>query len=215
MENRSRDQHTQHTKVMIVCVVSIAILGLLAGIRPGPCKSDEIPVVVKDQVNIPANPLADGTAYYVTLYPPELGSSPWMIGEDSICDLLFRAPGDKRKWLKLNIKKKEHFKGFYIGITDYRGGLSNDVIEAVNFKQTDQINLKTQSFKADINFIEAETSSDPDPEQPYEKAFKKVILRIIIAEQFLGLRTDRSCPLDEPGRSPFEIFLMGFGHVLG
>jgi hypothetical protein len=182
MENRSQDQHT---KVRVVCVVSIALLGLLAfvGIRPVPCKSAEIPVAVKDQVNIPANPLADGTAYSVTLYPPELGSSPWMIGEDSICDLLFRAPGDKRKWLKLNIKKKEHFKGFYIGISDYLGGLSNDVIEAVDFKQTDQINLKTRSFKADINFVEAKTNSDPDPEQPYEKVFEKVILRIIITEQ--------------------------------
>jgi len=180
MQNRSQDRHTN---VMIVCVVSIAILGLLAGIRPVPCKSDEIPVTVKDQVSIPANPLADGTAYYVTLYPPELGSSPWVIGEDSICDLLFRAPRDKRKWLKLNIKKKEHFKGFYIGITDYRGGLSNDVIEAVNFKQTDQINLKTRSFKADINLVEAKTSGDPDPEKSYGKVFERVVLKIIIAEQ--------------------------------
>ncbi len=152
-------------------------------LRPVPSKSDDVSVSGKDQVNIPADPLADGTAYYVTLYPPELGSSAWMIGEDSICDLLFRAPGDKRKWLKLNIKKKEHFKGFYIAITDYRGGLSNEVIEARNVKQTDQINLKTRSFKADISFIEAKTSSDPDPEQPYEKAFEKVILRIVIAEQ--------------------------------
>ncbi len=156
MLNRSQDQHTN---IMIVCVVSIAILGLLVGIRPVPCKSDEIPVAVKDQVNIPANPLADGTAYYVTLYPPELGSSVWVIGEDSICDLLFRAPGDERKWLKLNIQKEEHFKGFYIGITDYQGGLSNEVIEAVDFEQADQINLRTQSFKADINLVEVETSS--------------------------------------------------------
>jgi hypothetical protein len=66
MQNRSQDQHTN---IMIVWAVSIAILGLLAGLRPVPCKSDEIPVVVKDQVNIPANPLADGKAYYVTLYP--------------------------------------------------------------------------------------------------------------------------------------------------
>ncbi len=106
-----------------------------------------------------------------------------MIGEDSICDLLFRAPVDKRKWLKLNIKKKEHFKGFYIGITDYRGGLSNDIVEAVNFKQTGQINLRTRSFKADINLVEAKTSNDPDPEQPYGKVFEKVVLKIIIAEQ--------------------------------
>src|SRR5271157_1208386 len=34
------------------------------------------------------------------------------------------------------------------------------------------------------------------------------------AEQFLSLRADGPCPLDETGRSPFEIFLMGFGHVL-
>jgi hypothetical protein len=106
-----------------------------------------------------------------------------VIGEDSICDLLFRAPGDKRKWLRLNIKKKEHFKGFYIGITDYRGGLSNDVIEAVNYKQTDQINLKTGSFKAAIDLVEAKTSNDPDPEQSYGKVFEKVVLKIIIAEQ--------------------------------
>ncbi len=109
-----------------------------------------------------------------------------MIGEDSICDLLFRTPGDKHKWLQLNIKEKEHFKGLYIGITDYLGGLSGNVIEAVNFKQTDQINLKTRSFKADINFIEGKTISDPDPEQPYKKAFEKVVFRIIIAEQQEG-----------------------------
>ena len=61
--------------------------------------------------------------------------------------------------------------------------MSNDVIEAVTFKQTDQINLKTRSFKADINLVEAKTSSDPDPEQSYGKVFEKIVLKIIIVEQ--------------------------------
>ncbi len=152
-------------------------------LSPIPSKSDDVFVPAKDQINIPADPVANGTAYYVTLYPSEVGSSAWMIGEDSICDLLFRASGNKSKWLKLNIKKKEHFKGLYIAIADYRGGLSSEVIEARTFRPTDQIKLRTRSFKAEISITEANTRSDPDPEQPAEKAFEKVVLRIVIGEQ--------------------------------
>jgi hypothetical protein len=34
-------------------------------------------------------------------------------------------------------------------------------------------------------------------------------------DQFLSVRADLPCPADEPRRSPFKIFLMRFGHVLG
>jgi hypothetical protein len=34
-------------------------------------------------------------------------------------------------------------------------------------------------------------------------------------DQFLSMRADLSCPADEPRGGPFEIFLMGFGHVFG
>jgi hypothetical protein len=34
-------------------------------------------------------------------------------------------------------------------------------------------------------------------------------------DQFLSGRADLRCPSDEPRRSPFEIFLMGLGHMLG
>ncbi len=148
-----------------------------------PSQAVNEPVAVRDQFNIPIDPLADGKAYEVTLYRPEVGTLPWAVGEDSICDLLFKAPGDKAKWLKLNIKKREHFKGFYVGIDDYSGGLSSDVIAAENFKATDQIRLRTRSFKADINVIEARIGSDPDSENPDEKVFEKVLLRITVAEQ--------------------------------
>lgn len=189
MQNRSEGHHNN---IMVVCAIITALLALLAfiGIRqytdllgPARSKSPEVRAAGKDQIDIPTDPIADGTAYYVTLYPAEVGSSAWELVESPVSGLLFRAPKDKRKWLKLNIQKKQHFRAFYIGITDYRDKSDNDVPEAVNVKEGDQINLKTQSFKADITFVEAKTSSDPDREQPYEKVFEKVILKIIIAEQ--------------------------------
>jgi hypothetical protein len=184
---------------MVVCAIITALLALLAfiGIRqytdllgPARSKSPEVRAAGKDQraagkdqIDISTDPIADGTANYVTLYPAEVGSSAWEIGENAVSGLLFRAPKDKRKWLKLIIQKKQHFKAFYIGIFDYRDKTDNNVPDAVNVKEGDQIHLKTQSFKADITFVEAKTSSDPDREQPYEKVFEKVILKIIIAEQ--------------------------------
>ncbi len=53
---------------------------------PVPTQSGDEPVPGRDQNNIPINPVADGTAHEVTLYPPELGTLPWTVGEDSICD---------------------------------------------------------------------------------------------------------------------------------
>ncbi len=34
-------------------------------------------------------------------------------------------------------------------------------------------------------------------------------------DEFLGLGSGLSGPVDDAGRSPLEVFLMGFGHVLG
>ena len=58
----------------------------------------------------------------------------------------------------------------------------------------------------------------PQPQHPETGTIPLLGMGTILqdkGEQFLSLRADLSRPSDEAGGSPFEMFLMGFGHVLG
>jgi hypothetical protein len=147
--------------------------------RPGAGAAHETP----QQVGFPDNPLADGTAYYVWVTAPEVGSSDWRDPLHQVESRVFRAPKDSRKWVEFRLGGGDHFRTLNAVISDFRKGVDYKEMEAAEAREGSALELETQSFRAVVTLEEVNTRADPDPEKPYDKVFEKVFLRVVVSEK--------------------------------
>lgn len=132
--------------------------------------------------DIPAEPIADGKSYYVTVNAPEVGTAEWT-GRDILKDVVFQTEKDRMKWAKLNISSGEHFKDLNLSLSDYDNQTDSGNIKASDVKDGWTWNLKTNHFRGNIGLVKVETDVDPDKVQPYPRVFRKVTLRVQVEER--------------------------------
>jgi hypothetical protein len=135
------------------------------------------------QVGIPDNPLADGTAYYVSVAAPELGSSEWKYGRVGMERRVFRAPKDGRKWVEFYLCAGDHFRTLSAMISDFRKKVDFKDADATKAREGQALELETPSFRVVITLEQVDTRADPDPEKPYDRVFEKVFLRVVVSEK--------------------------------
>ncbi len=126
-------------------------------------------------------PIFIGSVHEVTLVPVDVGAIGWD-GQSCLSEVIFVSPTDKRTWAKLVFAGREHFVGFYAGLSDYLNGLDNEVRSASQIKEGDSFTLKTDAFNAVITVANAQIGDDPDPTKPYPSVFKRLTLKVQVHE---------------------------------
>lgn len=117
-----------------------------------------------DALGIPRNPVADGRVYSVVLYPQDVASHRWELGE--AVRRVFHSPKDKSKWAEVALKKLPHFRGVGLRIRDSGDDIENEEVEAADLQPGRRIEVRTKTFTLTATVRGLRLRPDPDPDKP-------------------------------------------------
>jgi len=117
-----------------------------------------------DTSGMPKNPVADGRVYTVILYPQDVTSHRWELGE--AVTRVFHSPKDKSKWAEVAVKKLPHFRGVGLRIRDWGDDIENEEVEAEDLQQGRKIEVRTKTFALTATVRGLRLRPDPDPDKP-------------------------------------------------
>ncbi len=132
-----------------------------------------------DKIDLPANPRADGTAYYVTLYPQPVGTDGWNNADFPIEHVRFQSPKNEKVWLKLNVMRGKHFQSLDVTGTCPDAAFDNIDLSADRCSPHARLLMRSPKIMMEISVLDVQVGSDPDPTEPITgKVFKKLALKL-------------------------------------